>query len=140
MAAHLRQVHEEEQRYGQASAIWMASQNGSRQVDRRAIFQRFSPIWVSERGGEHGRAGPRARDRGAPFLHRVHRLDAPDPERVVQEMEQREGEEHEPGGDAQPLQQAAAQERRRRGGRAETGIADMAAELRILRGSRQFTS
>src|SRR5262245_11208123 len=57
---------------------------------------------------QQARADPRASDDLAPGLHRLHRIQADETQRVIEEMRGGEREEHETGGEPQPLQDIAA--------------------------------
>ncbi len=53
-------------------------------------------------------AGPRARHHLAPVLHRLHRIDADEAQRVIEKMRGGKGEQDEAGCEPQPLQYVAA--------------------------------
>ena len=61
-----------------------------------------------ERGQQDARADPGAGDDLAPGLHRLHGIQADEPQRVVEKVRGSEREEHEAGGQPQSLQEIAA--------------------------------
>ena len=68
-----------------------------------------------ERRAEQDRARQRARHRDAPVLEDVHGVQADEAERVIEEVEQREAEQGEPGGEADGVDPGAGARKPRHG-------------------------
>ena len=107
-AAVVDDVGDEKERDGEAGQDLRRFPDGQppRQSARDLVERQRD---VDEEGGQqHARAQPRARDDFAPRLHALHRLQADQAQRVVEEMRGRKREEDEAGRQPQTLQNITA--------------------------------